>query len=65
MALVVRSPYCGRNKFIIVRSLFEYSKLRMFDEQIISGGNDLYSFIDKETPSNEKAMDCDFSWTDR
>jgi hypothetical protein len=66
MASVVLRNHRGRNGFIIVRSLFEYSeysKLSMFDAQIISS-NDLYSFIDKGIPSNEKAMDCD-SFSDR
>jgi len=64
MASVVRRLHRGRNRFIIVRSLFEYSKLKIFVSHNYLMVNDLYSFIDKGTPSNEKAMDCD-SFSDR
>jgi hypothetical protein len=61
MASVVRRPHRVRNWFIIVRSLFEYSKLRVFDAQNYLRVNDLYSSIDKGIPSNDDVLDYDFS----
>ena len=59
MASVVLDPSWPKWVHYKVSKPLRYFKFECFRSQNSLSVNDLYSFIDKGTPSNEKAMDCD------